>query len=134
MKHFCISVFKIILFIFSQGSHIITTLRPVEQLQSVLSSGYGADSDLVASYFQQYGVRKLNIKGWIQHNITQHNVMVPRQPFPSSLPFFQCNINYNHNCFQHNVVFHDQISLSTSSLFSNHNIHVWLHWTLILQP
>ncbi|XP_066922124.1 nuclear pore complex protein Nup155-like [Clytia hemisphaerica] len=39
----------------AQGSHIITTLRPVEQLQSALSSGYGADSDLIAAYFQQYG-------------------------------------------------------------------------------
>lgn len=39
----------------AQGSHIITTLRPLEQLQSILMSSMGADSDAVATYFQQYG-------------------------------------------------------------------------------
>ena len=43
-----------------QGSHIITALRPVEHLESILSTGLGADSDLVASYFQQYGVLSIN--------------------------------------------------------------------------
>ena len=44
-----------------QGSHIITALRPVEHLESLLSTGLGADSDLVAGYFQQYGVRILTL-------------------------------------------------------------------------
>ena len=42
--------------IYLQGSHILTTLRPLEKLRSLLSTG-NVETDAVASFFQQYGVR-----------------------------------------------------------------------------
>nr|XP_047122862.1 nuclear pore complex protein Nup155-like [Hydra vulgaris] len=38
----------------AQGSHILTTLRPLEKLRSLLLSG-NIETDAVASFFQQYG-------------------------------------------------------------------------------
>ena len=41
----------------AQGSHVITTNRPLEQLKSLLYASASGESDAMAAFFQQHGVK-----------------------------------------------------------------------------